>query len=113
MKTKEIICKHCGAVQKHNSFQCFQAPKKVSTTIQKAIPKIGKVTKIWLKVRKEWFKQNPSEYYACALQISPLCQRLTAPNETSLDHIIPRSARPDLRYESSNLQPSCYPCNAK
>lgn len=63
---------------------------------------------LWQKTRRKWFKENSSEFYTCYL-----CFRFLLPEETTLDHVIPRSARPDLRYELSNLEPCCWECNYK
>jgi hypothetical protein len=33
--------------------------------------------------------------------------------ETTLDHVIPRSRAPELRYDPNNLRPCCWTCNSK
>lgn len=66
---------------------------------------------LWAKARKLWFKNNPPNhegYYICYL-----CNYWVPAKEITLDHIIPRSARPDLRYEQSNLAPACWSCNSE
>lgn len=73
--------------------------------------KRGKITNKWLKVRKQWMKENPPNhqgYYFCYI-----CYRAVPSNEVTLDHIIPRSRRPDLRFDFSNLAPCCGLCNYK
>jgi 5-methylcytosine-specific restriction endonuclease McrA len=66
--------------------------------------RLGKVTKEWLKVRREWIKLHPPNhqgYYVC------FKGDWVRAEDMELDHIIPRSHRPDLRFVLSNLQPSC------
>ena len=73
--------------------------------------KVGKYTKKWLATRRAWIKQNPPDfdgYYYCYL-----CHKAIKQNEMTLDHIIPRSRRPDLRYDFENLRPCCWECNYK
>lgn len=63
------------------------------------------------RIRKRWRKLNPPNhqgYYTCAL-----CFRWVHESEMSLDHILPRSRRPDLVLEITNLQPTHYLCNSK
>lgn len=113
MITKIKPCKWCGGTN-HLSFQCRDNPKNANRQpirAKKPMKKVGKVTKTWLKVREQWFKDHPAEWYNCSLRLVAECPGATRRSETTLDHIIPRSARPDLRYEYSNLQPACYPCN--
>lgn len=69
----------------------------------------GRVGKEWLKARKEWLKTNPPNfqgYYICGI-----CGRWVHESEVELDHIQPRSARPDLRLDFNNLQPAHHMCN--
>lgn len=64
---------------------------------------------MWLQARAQWFKENwPNEqgFYICYL-----CGKWLDQKETTLDHVLPRSRRPDLRYEMSNLMPCCASCN--
>lgn len=75
----------------------------------KAIPRVGKIGKEWLRVRRKWVKDNPPDhagYYYCYL-----CGRAMAQPEMTLDHVVPRSRRPDLRFSGDNLRPCCYTCN--
>jgi 5-methylcytosine-specific restriction endonuclease McrA len=74
---------------------------------------IGKVGKEWAKARRQWFKDHPGEYFYCSLRISKQCPGATRREETTLDHIISRSRRPDLRFDPDNLQPACQWCNAE
>lgn len=62
--TKKTICKHCGAENKHHSFQCFNKPKK--QTISKPKKPIAKFStkklnelKEYRKLRDKYFKENP------------------------------------------------------
>ncbi len=65
----------------------------------------------WLKIKKKWKKLNPPNhegYYTCGI-----CKRAVHYTEVEIDHILPRSARPDLRFTMSNLQPAHHLCNFK
>jgi 5-methylcytosine-specific restriction endonuclease McrA len=69
----------------------------------------GMSNRIWERTRQKWFKENPPNfegYYVCYL-----CEKWVSVKEITLDHVIPRSRRPDLKYEMSNLQPACWDCN--
>lgn len=117
-------CKYCESLS-HWPYQCRfskknMRPQKPKLAIKRAKPfrfvpikKVGKQTAKWYKTRTKWFKEHPSDYYTCYLQISPLCPKVMPPEETTLDHIIPRSRAPHLRYEFSNLKPCCGPCNTE
>lgn len=99
-------CKFCG-LEGHTKTFCYVRPKNPNLK-RKAIRMIGKHGQKWLRTRAEWFKDNPAEFYVCYL-----CGDTLKPRETTLDHVIPRSRRPDLRYDFSNLRPCCFRCNSK
>ena len=72
---------------------------------------IGRIGKEWLKVRREWVKlhrPNHQGYYVCAI-----CSKWVPEKGMELDHILSRSRHPELRFELTNLQPTCSPCNRK
>lgn len=72
---------------------------------------IGKVGKEWLRTRREWVKLNrPNHqgYYVCCI-----CGKWVPEKAMQLDHILSRSRHPELRFDLTNLQPSCGPCNQK
>lgn len=71
---------------------------------------IGKIGKRWIEFRKQWLKDNPSKdgYYICAGCGYPVHEE-----EVVLDHILPRSFRPDLRFDPSNIQPMHWHCNSE
>lgn len=73
---------------------------------RKRINQRGKVAKQWTETRNQWFIDNPAEFYVCYL-----CKKLIPKNETTLDHKIPRSRSPSLRFDPSNLAPCCWTCN--
>lgn len=77
--------------------------------------RMGKVAVAWYKYRKDWIKRHGGDEgrWICALQCSPLCKKILTIETLTLDHIIPRSRRPDLRYEDSNMQPACFFCNSE
>lgn len=71
----------------------------------------GKQGLAWDRTRRQWFKDHPQEWFYCALKISPNCPGAMRREETTLDHTLARSRRPDLRNDQTNLQPACWPCN--
>lgn len=68
----------------------------------------GKAAMDWTRAKMQWFRENKAEYYTCYL-----CSKRLERNETTLDHIIPRSRAPHLRYVQTNLAPCCWPCNSE
>lgn len=69
----------------------------------------NKVTKGWLKFRREYLKSHPANhegYYECAL-----CGKWVHESVVELDHIQNRSLRPDLRYIEDNIQLVHSTCN--
>lgn len=67
--------------------------------------------KLWKKCREDWVKLNPPNhegYYVCYL-----CHKWVHETELTLDHIIPRSRAPHLRYVHENLAPCCWECNTE
>ena len=70
---------------------------------------VGKQGKLWQKTRREWIKQNPPGFrdeYTCGL-----CGAWVHIKGMELDHIKPRGAYPELRYDLDNLQPTHRLCN--
>jgi 5-methylcytosine-specific restriction endonuclease McrA len=63
----------------------------------------------WGRCRKQWMQENPPNhagFYQCHY-----CGVNIPAKEMQLDHKIPRSRAPELRYVLSNLTPSCFTCN--
>jgi 5-methylcytosine-specific restriction endonuclease McrA len=56
-------------------------------------------------------RREPAEQYECYLKLVPGCLRVMTPEQTTLDHVKSRSRYPQLRYDLSNLRPTCWPCN--
>jgi len=55
-------------------------------------------------------KDNPPNhqgYYECYI-----CLKWVDYTEVTLDHVIPRSRAPHLRYDLDNLRPCCGTCNS-
>jgi 5-methylcytosine-specific restriction endonuclease McrA len=96
-------CKFCLVPKpKHWPFQCFYNPKG-----QTPIKRKGKVTAQWEYFRKYWIKANSGPYrcYLCGIPLNS--------KTVTLDHVLPRSRRPDLRLDESNIKPCCWNCNHK
>lgn len=92
-------------VTKDNSDLSKPTPKQKKQP--KSIRQTGKVAKEWEKTKREWFKLHPAEFYICYL-----CGMIKPKSEITLDHVLPRSARPDLRNNLDNLKPACWTCNS-
>lgn len=107
---KATVTNHCKICDSddHTAFYCKEKAKSSTPKQYKNLKMNGKYHKQWLKVRKQWFKDHPQDWYVCYI-----CHKSLVPAETTLDHVIPRSRRPDLRYEPSNLKPCCWPCNTE
>ena len=104
MKSKP--CKTCGNAWHTKAF----CPRN-----RKPIKKYGKQGARWLAYRDDWIKRHPADpatgRWYCALRISPNCHHTMTVKNLTLDHKIPRSAAPHLRYVDANIQPACWPCN--
>lgn len=100
-------CKICESEQ-HTAFYCYKKTRKPIKS-NKRIKQQGKAHAKWIKARKKWLENNPptyNGYYTCAG-----CGQPVRIDEVTLDHIKRRGSHPELRYEQSNLQPMCLPCN--
>lgn len=89
----------------HTSLTCW---KRTRTPIKatKPIPKIGNIHKKWAKYRKEWKAKHKDE-----IKICHICGKQLPNGTFTLDHVIPRSRRPDLVFVDSNIKPACWTCN--
>lgn len=111
MQTMAKQCQTCGK-RAYSDFCLAHKPRtpiRVNVTKpkpRKPIQQQGKVAKSWIKTRADWFKANTMEFYTCYI-----CNRMLRREDCTLDHIISRSSRPDLRYVHSNLAVSCWTCN--
>lgn len=70
----------------------------------------GKNYDKWQKVRSDFLAANPPNhegYYTCYL-----CRQWIPAEEITVDHVVPRSRAPNLRYDFSNFAFCCGSCNA-
>lgn len=72
---------------------------------------MGKVAAEWIRVRRQWVKNNPPDY--TGYWYCYLCGKAVDKYDLNVDHVIPRSRAPQLRFDLNNLRPSCYICNNK
>lgn len=115
---KQNICKHCQS-ERHYSFQCYQNPKRTSLSQSRKplkrtrVKQIGRVTQKWIDYRHDWIERHggTTGTWPCELHISPLCPFILTIDTLTLDHILPRSGSPHLRFVDSNIQPACIFCN--
>ena|SRR3990167_3022879 len=102
------VCSYCGGVD-HLSMWCFKKPKtKIKRT---PLKKTGKKWNKWTAFRKKYLKNHPPNhegYYQCYL-----CFRWIESKDITLDHVIPRSARPDLVFDENNIRLCCGQCNSE
>lgn len=100
-------CKYCGSPY-HKSIQCFEKPRKPIR--KESIVSLSKRT----QTSREWFKQNPPDErgrWFCYLRISPDCPHVLTRSTIQLEHVRSKVRRPDLKYDIDNLKPSCHSCN--
>ncbi len=128
-KIKLPECSFCGAIAKHYGYQCRLNPKNqckycgesTHTSLmclkkpRRPLKKESEKTKSKrIAVSREWFKLNPPSpkgTWECYLQISPECPRVLTRSTITLEHVKSRARHPELKYDITNLKPSCAPCN--
>lgn len=103
--SKPKPCKFCSSTI-HYPYQCYKNPDCGNYKLKRKKP--GKATITWQRVKRVWLQENRQESYNCHY-----CGKYLLPNELTLDHYIPRSRRPDLRFEFANLVPCCWECNGR
>lgn len=110
-------CKFCKLMG-HFPYQCRANPKVVlkrKVGLKRTpLKRVGKQTKQWLVTRATWIRKNPADdegYWYCYLQISPWCPKKLTLEMLTIDHVVPRSRDPKLRYAQENLKPCCRYCN--
>ena len=126
-------CRLCGKMG-HSKMSCFlnaKPPIKIrvkSKTKKTAFRKMGKKSVGWIKAKAIFFKNNTGDangLYWCKIKACPKPHvPMVAPHDPrfhdpesgvelcTVDHIIPRTKRPDLIYEQSNLQEAHGSCNS-
>jgi 5-methylcytosine-specific restriction endonuclease McrA len=77
----------------------------------KPIKQVGKVGKQWKNFREEYLTRYPGNWLG--LHQCAHCSQWFRKAEITLDHVIKRSIRPDLRFVDSNIQKLCLPCHQK
>jgi len=109
----EKLCKNCfTSYRQYNTTQtlCPKCSYNKYSKPKKPIKRMGKVAKAWVEHRHKWIQKNATQSGTWNCHY---CGTLLTIDSLTLDHVIPRSARPDLRFEDSNLVPSCFSCNSK
>lgn len=101
-------CKYCKAYVNHTSIMCWKKPRN---------PIKQESDKARLKRRNtanSWFALNPPDedgWWYCYLRISSLCLKRMTRDTVTLEHVKPKSSRPELKYRADNIKPACGPCN--
>lgn len=65
-------------------------------------------------MKDRWKELNPPDEnggWDCYLHISPNCLRHVTRETLQYEHVQPRWKFPELKYDESNIQASCEPCN--
>lgn len=115
----EYMCALCGKTfPRYNSLNrfCPRCQRIKYLKPSKRLNKIGPVTKKLIEQRKQWIIDSPPDdngNWVCYLQISPQCLKLVTADTLNLEHVESRARRPDLRFDKTNLKPSCQICNSK
>lgn len=60
----------------------------------------------WQDFRTDWLKRHTDEIFICGICGEPVHREVV-----TLDHRLPRSGNPELRYVDSNIQPAHIKCN--
>ena len=108
----DVSGKHVGPLWKPPKRE-KKPPKPLQA--KKVLNAKGKTFKAWGAFRRKYLKLHPPDHagmYDCAI-MSARCLGRVSKEEITLDHIIPRSRRPDLRFDPENIQLSCLPCNSE
>jgi 5-methylcytosine-specific restriction endonuclease McrA len=74
----------------------------------KTIPQKGKYAKKWDTFKLDWFKRHTQAVMTCGI-----CGLPVKREDVVLDHILPKSGEPQLRYVDSNIQASHWICNGQ
>lgn len=104
---KQNVCKYCGS-HDHYSIMCFSRPRR---PLKKESDKTHDER---TKVNRLWFELNPPNskgVWFCYLQISPECPKKVTRSTIRLEHVKPKVRYPELKFEVTNLRPSCDACN--
>ena len=111
---KSNPCKTCQSTWHTKAF-CPQnrTPLKQST---KRIKPMSDKTRAKSQVRDQaWFEQNPPNergIWFCYLNISKRCEFKLTRSTIQLEHVSAKVRAPELKYDITNLMPSCAPCNS-
>ena len=111
--------KHCMVCDEtgHTSFYC---PRKARTPLKTVtqLKQAGKYHNRFNQAKRIWYANNPPNhegYYFCIYCGKPITRVPELLEQgvalVTIDHRLSRGDRPDLRYEQSNLAPSCWDCN--
>ena len=112
----EYLCRKCGrSYQRYNSLQrlCGVCQYNASKP-RKRLRRIGKVGAKWIETRREYIETHPPDSdgkWPCYLGVAKNCLKRMTIDELTLDHMLSRTRRPDLRFDQTNLAPCCLPCN--
>lgn len=114
-------CKFChNPNPNHFPYQCLANPKvalKRKVGLKRTpIKKVGKQTKQWFITRATWIRKNPPDengYWYCYLRIHPWCPGKLTLETLTLDHVVARTRKQNLKFTQSNLRPACKYCNEK
>lgn len=104
-------CKHCDK-DGHTAFHCpfksrAQMQSRKPLRPKKRMRKIGKITFSYRRLREEFFAYHGKDEYYCFYCKHIGLDMPMAPKYTQVEHFLSKARHPELRYDMSNLVPSC------
>lgn len=101
-------CKYCLSPD-HTSIVCYKKPRgRIKSESKSTKNKRQKFRELLFITYPPDEKGN----WYCYLNISSYCFKVLNENTLVWEHVKPRGSHPELKYETSNIRPSCEPCNA-
>jgi hypothetical protein len=106
---KKIHCKICDSNWHYQTFCPMKKQKWIKPESDKAKTKR-------IIMHKKWVKANPPDTdgkWECYLQISEKCCKRVSKRSMTKEHVEAKVRRPDLKYDTRNIRPSCSWCNKR
>lgn len=109
-------CSYCGG-ENHSSLTCFK--KRIRDyKISKKMAPLRRESKASTDKRailsNTFFANNPPDSrggYTCYLQINRNCPKWVSKKHVTLEHVLPRSKYPEVKWNVLNIKPACSFCN--
>ena len=108
-KPKLPICKFCGAVGQHYSWQCPKKPDRKPMRRESVKARTKRI-----ETAVTWHKLNPPNEYGlweCYLQIAPNCPIWLTRETLTLEHVEAKVRNISRKYDHTNIRSACEFCN--